>query len=224
MRNRNFPWDAARFAELDVRDLRAEAHRAAEAYDLLADVAHDLAQDVRADVRLVQIADLLGRARRDKRLDDVLHVRIVDARRELAVRERAGTALAELHVRLRVEGAAPPEALDVLMARVDVVAALEHERLAAVARERQRSEHARRAEADDDGPPLEVRRRNGCRCLRHRGLFDIAVAAQLLQHLLLDLPLELDVEDVDELDGRTVVAARVDSLTHNYHPSDLLRW
>lgn len=52
----------ALFAEFEVRDLRAEAHGAAEAYDLLADVAHDLAQDVRADVRLVQIADLLGRA------------------------------------------------------------------------------------------------------------------------------------------------------------------
>lgn len=149
---------------------------------------------------------------------------IVDARRELAVGERPRAALAELHVRLRVECATAPKALDILVARVDIVAALEHERLAALARERQGGEHACRAEADDDGPPLEVQLRQRRCCLWLGCRLDIAVAAQLLQHLLLELRLEPDVEDVDELDGRTVIAARVDSLTHNYHPGNLLRW
>ena len=151
-------------------------------------------------------------------------MRVVDARRELAVGERPRAALAELHVRLRVERAAAPEALDILVARVDIVAAFEHERLAALARERQGGEHACGAKADDDGPPLEVQLRQRRCCLWLGGRLDIAVAAQLLQHLLLELLIEPDVEDVDELDGRTVITARVDSLTHNYHPGNLLRW
>ena len=96
----------ALLAELEVRDLRAEADRAAEADDFLADVAHDVAQDVRADVRLVQVEDLRRRPRRNECLEHIAHVRIADARRELAVGERARPAFAELDIRLGVERAA----------------------------------------------------------------------------------------------------------------------
>ena len=177
-------------------------------------------------MRLVQVADLLRCAGRDKGFDDIFHMRVVDARRELAVRERPGTSLAKLDIRLRIERPALPELRNIGMTRIDIVAAFKHERLHPGARERQRSEHAGRAEAHDDGPmfrrlPLQHLGRQGQRCLLH-----IAVAAQSLQDfaLLLFPVREPDIEYIDELNGRAMVSPGVDSLTHNYPPGKLPRW
>ena len=116
------------------------------------------------------------------------------------------------------------ESIDGGFAARRILSALKNYRPCTGTGKHQRREHPGRAEADDDGPPLEMelgKRRCGLWLWRR---LDIAVAAQLLQHLLLELLIEPDVEDVDELDGRTVITARVDSLTHNYHPGNLLRW
>ena len=69
-----------------------------------------------ADVRLGDVADLLGRAGADELVDHLARqvARVADLAPELAVGEGAGAALAELHVRFRIEDAAPPQAPGVL--------------------------------------------------------------------------------------------------------------
>jgi len=81
---------------------------------------------------------------------------------QLAVRERAGAAFAELHVRLRIELALAPQAPGVLGAFAHFLAALEHDRAQAHLRQDQRREDAARAEADDDRAMARGRSGNGC--------------------------------------------------------------
>ncbi len=68
---------------------------AARFLDLAAQGAHDVHEQVGADVRLRLPEDLLGRARVHEPAQHVARERVLDVRRELAVRERAGAALAE---------------------------------------------------------------------------------------------------------------------------------
>ena len=146
--------EAAHRAAVDaqVDDARAEADLAAEPLDLVAHVLDHADQPERADVRLGDVADLLGRAGADELVDHLARqvARVADLAPELAVGEGAGAALAELHVRLRIEDAAPPQAPGVLGALAHGLAALEDDRPEAHLREEERGEDAARAEADHD--------------------------------------------------------------------------
>ena len=110
--------------QLDVCHLRQEANLAAQAADLLTDVLNDVAQEVGADMRLVQILDLFGCARRHESVEHLAHERVADARHQLAVGKRPRTALTELDVGAHIERSRLPEMLDRCMTRLDVIAAL----------------------------------------------------------------------------------------------------
>ena len=93
---------------------------------------------------------LLGRACVHEPPQHVRRERVLDVRGELAVRERAGPALAELDVRLRVEVAAGLERGHRRQALVHVAAALEHERTQPRARQVERAEQPGRARTHHD--------------------------------------------------------------------------
>src|SRR5204862_6327876 len=110
--------EAAHRAGLDAQidDARAEADLAAEPLDLVAHAFDHADQPERADVRLGDEADLLGRAGADELVDDLACqvARVADLAPQLSVGKGAGAAFAELHVRFGIEDAAPPEAPGVL--------------------------------------------------------------------------------------------------------------
>ena len=87
-----------------------------------------------------------------KLLKDPADALIFDAGVELAVRERPGAALAELHVAVRIQFTGLPEPQDLFMARFRVLSALQHDRPQAGHAQNECGEHACRTEADDDGP------------------------------------------------------------------------
>src|SRR6185503_4455809 len=95
--------------------------------------------------------------------------RIADLAPELAVGERAGAAFAELHVRFRVEDAAPPQPPGVLRSLADGAAALEDDRAQAHLRQNERREDAARPEADDERPRRSARCEVGGRA-RHEAI------------------------------------------------------
>ena len=84
---------------------------------------------------------------------------VADLAVELAVGERARAALAELHVRLRVEDLLAPQPERVDRALAHRLAALEDDRPEPHLRQHQPGEQAARAGADHDRPQRQVRRR-----------------------------------------------------------------
>src|ERR1700739_2793693 len=104
--------------------------RAAASPDVGAQRLHHADQAEGADVRLGDEQDLLGRAGLDELGQHLARevARVADLAPQLAVRERAGAALAELHVRLRIELALAPQAPGVLGALAHFLAAFEHDR------------------------------------------------------------------------------------------------
>ena len=67
--------------QLHARHLRTETNLATHADNGTAQIFHHIPQNIRPNVRLLQIADFLGRTRRNERLDDLVHACIVRARR-----------------------------------------------------------------------------------------------------------------------------------------------
>ena len=118
---------------LDPNDLMGKAHLRAEREQLTAHVLQDGIQLIRADVRLGVEQNIFARAETDEFLQNKAVPQVFGAGRELAVGKCAGAALAELHVRDRVQLAGLPEMPDIAPALLDTAAALEHDRLCAAA-------------------------------------------------------------------------------------------
>ena len=91
-----------------------------------------------------------GAPRVREQAQDVLRVGVLRVRGELSVGERARTAFAELHVRIRVEHAARLEGRHILGALVHAAAAFQHKWTEPGARQIERREQPRRACAHDD--------------------------------------------------------------------------
>src|SRR5205085_11333198 len=129
-----------------------EADLAAEPLDVVAHPLDDADQAEGADVRLGDPEDLFRGAGTDQLVEDLARqvARVADLAPQLAVRERSGAAFAELHVRFRVEDAAPPQAPGVARPLAHRAAALEHDRTKSGLGEDERGEDSARPEADDD--------------------------------------------------------------------------
>ena len=138
-------------------ELGVEAHFAAGLLDLLADVAHDIYEQVGADVGFCLPQDLLGRARFHEQMQDVLRPGAFDVRGQLAVRERSRTAFAVLDVGVRIERLAGVEGVDRRHALVDRRTALDHKRAQTGARQVERAKQASRAGAHHDGAGFVLR-------------------------------------------------------------------
>ena len=115
--------DAATFC-FDCRELRAEADFSAKDDDLLAQILHDVHQNVCSDVGLCVKENLRACARVCELLEHPVVSGIVHARVELAVRECARAALSELHVARRIEFAGLPEFLHDFLPRLRILPAL----------------------------------------------------------------------------------------------------
>ena len=135
-------------------ELGVEADFAAGLLDLLADVAHDVYEQVGADVGFCLPQDLLGRTRFHEQMQNVLRPGAFDVRGQLAVRERSRTAFAVLDVGVRIERLAGIEGIDRRHALVDRRAALDHERTQTGARQVKRAEQASGAGTHHDGAGL----------------------------------------------------------------------
>ena len=131
---------------------RLKADLAAEGEDFLPDAAHHVDEHVGADMGFGVIGDALRRTVGGKFAQDPEHAFIVRAGVELAVREGPGPALTELDVGLGVERSALSERLHGGGALFDGLSALDDEGPRPGLRQQQGREHARRAEADDNGP------------------------------------------------------------------------
>jgi hypothetical protein len=138
----------------------AESDLAAERLDLGAHLLDHADQPERSDVRLADVEDLVRRAGLDELVEHLAAevARVTDLAPQLAVREGAGAAFAELHVRLRIEDALPPEPPGVAGPLAHRLAAFEDDRAQPHLREQQSAEDAARAEADDDRPVCAVNR------------------------------------------------------------------
>ena len=137
--------------KLDARETRAAPDLAAELRDASADFVHHVREDVAAHVRLGIPANLGLRTCGDERLEHKAVQGALGARVELAVRERAGPAAAELDVALRVELARLVEVLNGLRAPRRVVAALNEQRLEPGSGQGQGAEEARAPSTNHDG-------------------------------------------------------------------------
>ena len=96
-----------------------------------------------------------------------MEVRVLDLAVELAIRERAGAALAELDVGFRIQRVLAPQAPGVLGPFTHRLAAFEDDRPETHLRQHQSSEQAAGAGADDDRALGEVFRGTGNEAIGH---------------------------------------------------------
>ena len=124
--------------------------RAAAALQLLAHGRHRGRQDVGPDVRLALDLDPLRVAEAREELDHLANGGMTDAGGELPVGVRAGAPLAEVHVRLGVEGALAHEPGHVAASRAHRLAAVDHDRTHAPLEESPGTEEPGRPGSEDD--------------------------------------------------------------------------
>ena len=132
-------------ADDQLRHPGFEQNRAAQTLDFLAHGSDDALELVRADMGLGQVQDLLRRAVLHEGLQNRADVGRLCAGSQLAVRERARAALAELHIAVRVEGAVLLHGGDILGAGFNGLASLDQDGVRARLGQRQRGEQACRA-------------------------------------------------------------------------------
>ena len=147
--------------DVEIGDTLIESHFTAERNDLRAELLHHLHQFEGADVGVCGVENLVGRAGLHKLFHDLAaqKTRVLDLAVELAVRERARTAFAELHVRLGMQHALAPQVPGVLGALTHFAATLQHDRLEAHLREHQRRKNAARTKTNDHGAIAQI---GGC--------------------------------------------------------------
>ncbi len=214
---------AAHLAAFDVQvgHLLAEAHLAAQRLDARAHLLDHAHQPEGADVRLGDVEDLRRRAGLDELVQDLARqvARIADLAPQLAVGKGAGTALAELHIRLGVEQALAPQPPGVAGAFAHRAAAFQHDRAQAHLRQHQRGEQAARAESDHHrarpiGRPEVARRMADPPVAGVGRRAHLRRSRQGRQHAcFVDVVGEFAVDAVDQLRGRS--AACVPGAAHH---------
>ena len=112
---------------LYIRHTGPKTHPPAQADNLQTNLLHDAPQEIRADMGLMQIFDFLRCPRRHKAVQHLRHQRVAYARGQLAVREGARAAFAELHIGIRQQAAFPPESFNVTGPGIYILAALQHQ-------------------------------------------------------------------------------------------------
>ena len=112
--------------------MRIIAHAAAQLRNAAAEPLHHRTQLICANVRLVLVQNIFRRACIHKELQDFGHHRIIHTRGQLAVREGACTALAELYIRDRIKFSRLPKMLHILHTLRYRLTALQKQRLIAM--------------------------------------------------------------------------------------------
>ena len=216
-------YESAHVAVFDdeVGHALAEADVAAERHDLGAHLLDHADEAKGADVRLGHVENFFRRTGLDELGQHLAREmpRIADLAPELAVREGAGSAFAELHVRFGVEHALTPQPPGVFRAFANLPSALEDDRAEAHLRQHEGGEKPARAEPDDDGPWPQPRpvvgRQFGNEAVPRVGADpDMLIRLEALQQRAFDRRVdELAIDGVDEHHRRLlarVVAAPED--------------
>src|ERR1044072_4571218 len=200
---------ALRAFDIEIVDAAAEAIFAAERLDLLAQAFDDRHQPEGPDVRLGDIQNLFRSAGLDEFGQHLAAsvLRVLDLAVQLAVGERAGAALTELHVRFRIEHGLAPQAPGVLGALAHDFAAFQDDRAKARLGKHQRGEEPARPCADHHRPRRRWRRVGPEPIARIGRDCDVAVAFQALEQRR--LVLHLDIQRVDQRDRGFL--ARIDA-------------
>ncbi len=124
--------------------------------------------------------------------------RILDLAVELAVREGAGTAFAELHVRFRMQGVLAPEVPSVFRAFAHLATTFQNQWPETRLGEDQRRKDSRRAETDNDGTQGQTSRRLRNEPVGHVGRRpDMRISLAARQHG--GFVSQLKVEAIDKL-------------------------
>ena len=143
---------------LYIGDALLKAHFAAQAHDFFANAFNQLDQLEGADVGVGGVENLWRRAVSHK-LGQYLAAQmagVLDLAVELAVRERARTAFAVLHVGFGRQLALAPQAPGVLGALAHGLAALQHDGLEAHLGQHEACKHAAGAKAHDHGALIHI--------------------------------------------------------------------
>ena len=163
--------------------------------------------------------NILRRTCLHKQLQNICHLRIIDARCQLTVGKSSGSALAKLHVRRRVEVAGAPEALHILHALCHRLAALQQKRLIAMLRQLQSCQKSRRTCADNHRRCAQRQRTHNKlrRCLLL--IFaDVPIGQQALR-----LPaIRLNISQHVIIKANILLLTCVHSLTQNLHTAQHL--
>ena len=139
---------------LHIVDPVRETDLTAQRFNVGAHVLHHRHQAEGSDVRLADVEDFLRRAGLDEfgqHLASVVAL-VADLAVQLAVRERARAAFAELHVGFGVEDLLPPQAEGIHGALAHVLATLQDDRFQAHLRKDQSGKQAAWPHADDQWP------------------------------------------------------------------------
>src|SRR3989338_2022521 len=128
----------------DVVHAALETDFTTQRLDGLAHLLHHAHQTEGADMRMALIQNLFRRTRLDEFLQHLSTqvARVFDLAVQLAVRERARAALAELHVGFRVKHALPPQPEGILGSFTHRLAAFQYQRAETHLREDQPGEQA----------------------------------------------------------------------------------
>ena len=116
------------FGTDQIGHLGAKAHFTAKADDLLPDVADGRAQAIGADVRFIEVEDLLGRAELNEGFQyKAGKFLFLDAAVQLSVRESARAAFAVFRVGVWVQNALLPKSVHLSLPLFNREAALQHD-------------------------------------------------------------------------------------------------
>ena len=161
-------------------------------------------------MRAMAVEHIFARSRFIENAEHGLNSQVLDARRQLAVREGAGAALSEEDIGIGIEAAFLLKGFDILNAVFHRGAALEDDRAVPGACQGQRRKDSAGTEAGDDGTAAEVFRPRFRQAVR-----DLLLPCDLeTRHLPLALSkrlLEREVDRIHEMD--VLLIPRIDRLT-----------
>jgi len=215
-----------RVVQLQVGHALLEADLAAQGRDLLSDAFDHLDQFEGADVGVRGKQDVAGRSG----LHELVHhlaaqmPRVLDLAVELAIREGAGAAFAELHIALGLQHFFAPETPGVLGPLAYRFAAFEHDGSETHLRQRQCRQHAAGAKAHHHrafarlGAKADGGLHWGAPGHVGRGL-DVRVLVKLLQQH--GLAFGLHEREVDDEDGQQFGFARIKAAFEDVQGSDV---
>jgi len=219
-----FQHHAGQLTVLDqqVGDLFLEAYFGAKGNHVLAHLLDHAGQAEGADVRFVDVQDLVRCTGLDELFQDLaaVVVRVLDLAVELAVGEGPGAAFAELHVGLGVEHAFAPQAPGVLGALAHFLAALEDDRLEAHLGQQQAGKDTAGAEANHDRTFFQVGRGMADELVGDVGCHaDVVIVGELAEQLGFVAGFQVDGVDEQQL---AVLLARIVAALEQIEAEQLL--
>ena len=203
--------------ELEIVDSRLPAIFAAQRLDRRPHALDHGDEAEGADMRMRFPQYVVGRAGLDELLQHLAaqEARVLHPAIELAVGKGAGAAFAELHIAVRVQFGAAPQAPGILGALAHHLAAIEDDGPEAHLRQDQPGEQAARSRADHHGAQAApaARRRHREAVCHVRGGAQVLVVREAREHRRFVGQLDIDgIDQLDRIASAGVVAAAIEAV------------